>query len=98
MNALWPLHDQFYTVDGELKLSTTEGLVQTFVDLSPAEPSRPSTTDNTRYSTGADPTPWQEREGPVERVFPVVTAGWQLMLVGLSAATVSVRSWQSWRH
>ena len=98
VNALWPLHDQFYTVDGELKLSTTEGLVQTFVDLSPAEPSRPSTTDNTRYSTGADPTPWQEREGPVERVFPVVTAGWQLMLVGLSAATVSVRSWQSWRH
>jgi len=98
VNTLWPLHDQFYTVDGEFKLSTTEGLVQTFVDLSPAEPSRPSTTDNTRYSTGADPTPWKEDEGPVERVFPLVTAGWQLMLVSLSAVTVSVRSWQSWRH
>jgi len=97
VNALWPVHDQFYTVDGELKLSTTEGIVQTFVDLSPTpeETSRPSTTDNTRYSTGADPTPWQEDDGPVERVFPLVTAGWQLMLVGLSAATVSVRSWQS---
>jgi len=35
VNALWPVHDQFYTVDGELKLSTTEGVVQTFVDLSP---------------------------------------------------------------
>ena len=97
VNALWPVHDQFYTVNGELKLSTTEGIVQTFVDLSPApeETSRPSTTDNTRYSTGADPTPWKEDEGPVERVFPVVTAGWQLMLVGLATATVSVRSWQT---
>jgi len=97
VNAFWPLHDQFYTVDGELKLSTHEGLVQTFVDLSPtaAETSPPSTTENTRYSTGADPKPWQEENGPAERVFPVVTAGWQLMLVGLSAATVSVRSWQS---
>jgi hypothetical protein len=99
VNALWPAHDQFYTVNGELKLSTTEGVVQTFVDLSPMpeETSRPSTTDNTRYSTGADPTPWKEEkpEGPVERVFPLVTAGWQLMLVGLATATVSVRSWQT---
>ncbi|MBP1985754.1 metal-dependent hydrolase [Halolamina salifodinae] len=95
VNALWPLHDQFYTVNGKLELSTTEGVVQTFVDLSPAEPSQPSTTENTRYSTGSDPTPWKEDDGPDERVFPVVTAGWQLMLVGLSAATVSVRSWQT---
>ncbi|GAB7095503.1 hypothetical protein JCM30237_26570 [Halolamina litorea] len=94
VNAVWPLHDQFYTVNGKLHLSTTEGLVQTFVDLSP-EPSRPSTTENTRYSTGADPTPWKEDDGPVERVFPVVTGGWQLMLVVLSAATVGVRSWQT---
>lgn len=96
VNALWPLHDQFYTVDGELELSTQEGLVQTFVDLSPtAEETSPSTTENTRYSTGANPKPWQETQGPVERVFPVVTAGWQLMLVGLSAVTVGVRSWQT---
>lgn len=97
VNAVWPLHDQFYTLDGELKLSTQEGLVQTFVDLSPTpeETTRPSTTENTRYSTGANPKPWQEEQGPVERVFPVVTAGWQLMLVGLSAVTVGVRSWQT---
>ena len=95
VNALWPLHDQFYTLNGTLELSTTEGVVQTFVDLSPAEPTTPSTTENTRYSTGTDPTPWQEDDGPVERVFPVVTAGWQLMLVGLSALTVGVRSWQT---
>ncbi|MFW5939729.1 MAG: metal-dependent hydrolase [Halolamina sp.] len=97
-NVLWPVHDQFYTVDGELKLSTREGLVQTFVDLSPtpAESTRPSSTDNTRYSTGADPTPWQEDDRPPERVFPVVSAGWQLMLVGLATVTVGVRSWQTW--
>jgi len=37
VNALWPLHDQFYTVGGELLLSDQRGLVQTFVDLSPEE-------------------------------------------------------------
>jgi len=98
VNAFWPLHDQFYRVNGKLHLSTTEGVVQTFVDLSPAEPAQPSTTENTRYSTGSDPTPWKDDDGPVERVFPVVSAGWQLMLVGLSAATVGVRDWQVWER
>jgi len=67
VNALWPLHDQFYTVNGKLELSTTEGVVQTFVDLSPAEPTPPSTTENTRYSTGTDPTPWRETTASTPR-------------------------------
>ncbi|MEF8800967.1 MAG: metal-dependent hydrolase [Halolamina sp.] len=92
VNAFWPLHDQFYTVNGELLLSDQRGIVQTFVDLSPEKPA--STTDNTRYSTGADPKPWTEQEGPVERTFPVVTAGWQLMVVLLSTVSVGVRTWQ----
>lgn len=94
VNAFWPLHDQFYTVNGELLLSDQQGIVQTFVDLSPEK--APSTTDNTRYSTGADPEPWKEQKGdePAERTFPVVTAGWQLMVVLLSAFTVGVRTWQ----
>jgi len=96
VNALWPLHDQFYTVDGELLLSDQRGLVQTFVDLSPEEAA--STTENTRYSTGADPDPWTDEQGePVERTFPLATAGWQLMLVLLSAFTVGVRTWQARR-
>jgi hypothetical protein len=96
VNPLWPLHDQFYTVGGELLLSDQRGLVQTFVDLSPEEAA--STTENTRYSTGADPDPWTDEQGePVERTFPLATAGWQLMLVLLSAFTVGVRTWQTRR-
>jgi len=92
VNALWPLHDQFYRLNGELLLSDQRGVVQTFVDLSPDEPA--STTENTRYSTGADPEPWKETDEPVERVFPVATAGWQLMLLVLSSVTISIRIWQ----
>lgn len=100
INAFWPLYDRFVTVDGELLLSNQRGIVQTFVDLSPSELS--STTENTRYSSGVDPEPWQtqpktepaqSRPAP-ERIFPVVGAGWQLMLVGLSGFVVWVRTWQ----
>jgi membrane-bound metal-dependent hydrolase YbcI (DUF457 family) len=94
VNAFWPLHDQFYTVNGELLLSDQRGVVQTFVDLSPEEPKQASTTENTRYKTGADPDPWEESDKPVERVFPLVRSGWQLMLVLLSAVTVGVRTWE----
>lgn len=92
LNALWPLHDQFYTLRGELLLSDQRGVVQTFVDLSPDEPAR--TTENTRFKTGADPDPWQQSEAPVERVFPVVQAGWQLLLVLVSAVVVGFRTVQ----
>lgn len=95
VNALWPLHDQFYTVNGELLLSDQRGVVQTFVDLSPEKAA--STTDNTRYSTGADPKPWTDEkpDEPVERTVPLAMAGWQLMLVLLSGFTVGVRTWQA---
>jgi hypothetical protein len=90
VNAFWPLHDQFYTLRGELLLSDQRGVVQTFVELSPDEPAR--TTENTRFKTGADPDPWKQSEKPVERVFPVVQAGWQLMLVLVSTVVVGFRT------
>jgi len=95
VNVFWPLHDQFYTLRGELLLSDQRGVVQTFVDFSPEEPAR--TTENTRYKTGADPDPWQQTEEPVEQVFPVVQAGWQLMLVLVSATIVGFRTVQDRR-
>lgn len=92
VNAFWPLHDQFYTLRGELLLSDQRGVVQTFIDLTPDEPAR--TTENTRYTTGADPDPWKQNDEPVERVFPVVQSGWQLMLVLASVAVVGFRTVQ----
>ncbi|GAB3328226.1 metal-dependent hydrolase [Haloplanus salinarum] len=87
VNAFYPLHDRFFTVDGELLLSNQRGVVQTFVDLS-AEPER--TTENTHYWTGVDPSPGAEPEN-VERIFPVVRSGFQLLVILLGAFTLAAR-------
>jgi hypothetical protein len=91
VNAFYPLHDAFYTVDGELLLSNERGIVQTFVELSP-EPDAPSTGERT-YVTGVDPSAGEE-PADVERIFPVVTAGWQLLVVLTSACLLSIRLWE----
>lgn len=89
VNAFYPLHDAFYTVNGRAYLSNRQGLVQTFVDVSPAEPAS-RTTENFHYSTGADPSPGAESEN-VERIFPVAMSGMQLMLLVLSSFVVGAR-------
>lgn len=100
-NLLWPIHDQFYTANGRAILSNQRGFVQTFVDLSPEPPSdgggggggsQPKTTDNTHYSTGVDPTAGSEPKD-VERVFPLVRSGWQLLVVVAGASVVSAKLW-----
>jgi len=88
VNAFYPLYDRFLTVDGELLLSNQRGVVQTFVDLS-ADPER--TTANTHYWTGVDPTRGKEPEN-VERIFPVVRSGFQLLVILLGAFTLGARS------
>jgi hypothetical protein len=89
VNAFYPFYDRFLTVDGELLLSNQRGVVQTFVDLS-ADPER--TTENTHYWTGVDPTRGKEPEN-VERIFPVVRSGFQLLVVFLGAFTLGGRFW-----
>ena len=87
VNAFYPLYDRFLTVDGELLLSNQRGVVQTFVDLS-ADPQR--TTENTHYWTGVDPTRGEDPKN-VERIFPVVRSGFQLLVVLLGAFTLGAR-------
>jgi hypothetical protein len=85
-NLFYPLVDRFYTVSGHLRLSSARGIVQTFVDLQP-EPTPAgggATTESRFYRTGVDPTRGQEPEN-VERVFPVVNSGLQLLIVATSA-------------
>jgi hypothetical protein len=107
VNVLYPVHDQFYRIDGELLLSNREGIVQTFVDLSPPEPSEPSgpseprTTENFRFRTvlDAEPTLGVEDSGGggsgepqrVERLFPVAMTGFRAWLLPLSAFVTAVR-------
>lgn len=95
VNAFYPLHDAFYAVDGRLYLSNRQGVVQTFVDLSPTDPAS-RTTRNFHYSTGADPSRGAEPAN-VERIFPVAMSGTQLMLLVLSAFVVGARLRESER-
>jgi hypothetical protein len=53
VNVLWPIHDQFYAVDGQAKFSDRRGLIQTFVE----EESAKGSTEDTQFYTGADPNP-----------------------------------------
>lgn len=101
VNAFWPLHDQFYAVNGKALLSDQRGLVQTFVELDPPDPQggggqQPRTTENTHYSTGVDPKRGQEPED-VERIFPLVRSGWQLLLVVVGYGVLAVRLWEGQR-
>lgn len=91
VNAFYPLHDRFYTVDGRLVLSTQEGVVQTFVQ---GAPETVRTTENLHYRTGVDPSRGAEPEN-VDRRFPVVNGGWQLMLVLVGAVTLAARLWET---
>ncbi|MFC5366195.1 metal-dependent hydrolase [Salinirubrum litoreum] len=90
VNAFYPLHDAFYTVNGELLLSDQRGVVQTFVELQPEQP--PQTTETIHYSTGVDPSPGREPEN-VERIFPVAASGTQLLLILLGTGSVLARLW-----
>ncbi|MFB6082567.1 MAG: metal-dependent hydrolase [Halanaeroarchaeum sp.] len=92
VNWLYPILDQFVAVNGHLLLSNQRGVVQTFVHLSGPDAGGAvvGTTETLHYSTGVDPTPGPERR-VVERVFPVVDSGMQLLLVVLSAFVVGAR-------
>nr|WP_305149121.1 metal-dependent hydrolase [Halobellus litoreus] len=112
VNALYPLHDTFYTVDGRLFYSTDRGWVQTFVDLSPDEPTERRTTGNFDFRTvlDAEPTLGVEQSGSggsgaggdggsqrVERLFPVAMTGFRAWLLPLSAFVTVTRLWRAHR-
>ena len=104
VNALWPLRDRFYALNGEVLLSSTDGFVQTFVDvqLDPETGSRRvdagegGTTDTVHVNNPVEPRdPSEVTDEPVDRRFPVANAGWRLYLIGLGLFTLVARRLQS---
>lgn len=93
-NPLWPLHDQLYVIDGKLELSSRRGIVQTFVDFSTdsgvPEPPSLGSSEEVTITTGIDPSP-AEGEEPVDRIFPIARAGWQLLLLIVGTAVTAAR-------
>jgi len=86
LNPLWPIHDQFYHIDGKLELSDQRGVVQTFIETGGGDdgsgipaPESVGSSEEVNLSTGVNPDPSGTEEDP-ERLFPVFRAGWELML------------------
>jgi len=89
VNVLYPIHDQFYEVNGKVLVSNQRGLVQTLWE---GEASTRGTTNTTHYSTGVDPVRGTEPEN-VERVFPVARGGLQVLLLVTGTAVTGARLW-----
>lgn len=92
VNLFYPLHDRFYELSGKIVISNQRGLIQTIWET--AEHSSPGTTETVHYSTGVDPSPGTEPEN-VERIFPVVNGGIQMLIVISSLVVVGARLWET---
>jgi hypothetical protein len=82
-NPFYPVHDQFYRVNGKAILTNHEGFVQTFVDIggdTGGGGGAMGSTKDVHVNTGVDPTRGEDPEG-VRRIFPIAQAGWQLLLI-----------------
>jgi hypothetical protein len=103
VNLLWPLHDRFFHLQGEMYVSTGEGFVQTFFARAEAPGTGGSSIDlgggesrrETHVSNPAQPSADPAHEGPVDRRFPVAVRGWQLYLVLAGAFAVVAKELQS---
>jgi hypothetical protein len=89
VNPLYPLHDRFYEVNGEVLVSNQRGLVQTLWE---GEASTRGTTNTTHYSTGVDPVRGADPKH-VERVFPIARGGLQVLLLVTASTVTGVRLW-----
>lgn len=89
VNILYPLHDRFYTVNGEVMYSDQRGLVQTLWE---AGESTGGTTENTHYYTGVDPVRGED-PGNVERVFPIASSGLHVLLLSTATVVTGARLW-----
>jgi hypothetical protein len=94
INPLYPLHDQFYLLDGKVELSSKRGIVQTFVELNPErgtpEPQGLGSSAEVHVGTGVDPNQGEEPAN-VDRVFPIVRAGWQALLLIVGTVVTALR-------
>jgi hypothetical protein len=96
VNPFWPVHDQFYTIEGKLVISDQRGIVQTFIETggegagSVPSPEPMGSSKELAVSTGVDPDPSGTQTNP-ERIFPIARAGWQLVLLLVGTAVTAAR-------
>ena len=101
INVFWPLWDRFFNLDGELYLSTADGLVQTFVEIAEegengTDVGETGTTEDVHVASPVDAAEdiQDEPDEPVDRRFPIAVHGWQLYVVVLGAFTLAAKKLQ----
>jgi hypothetical protein len=104
VNLLWPVHDQFYRIDGRAFYSTVDGLQQTFVEVTRERTSSggsTTTVDAGQRGTSEEvhiANPVEPERGKVtqveERIFPIVASGWQLWMVVTGLFVLGTRFWR----
>lgn len=103
VNLLWPLHNQFLQLDGEILLSTADGFTQTLVDIQfdPETGSRQidaggtGTTETVHINNPVEPRdPAEVTDEPVDRRFPIANRGWRLYLIGVGLFAIGARRLQ----
>jgi membrane-bound metal-dependent hydrolase YbcI (DUF457 family) len=103
VNMLWPLHDQFFKLDGSAYYSTVEGFAQTFVEVLEDPETGQRSVDvgggagrrETHVSNPAQPSAEPPDEGPVDRRFPIAVQGWQLYLIVAGLFVAVAKAFQS---
>lgn len=76
VNLFFPVHDQYYQLQGNVMYSSQHGLKQTLTDV---ERTKLGSTQTVYYASGIDPVPGPEPQR-VERTFPIFENTLQLML------------------
>ena len=105
VNALWPLHDEFFRLEGEILLSTADGFVQTFVDIEldpdtgerTVDAGSTGTTESVHVNNPVEPdSPENLADAEaIDRRFPIANRGWRLYLIAVGVFAVVARRFQS---
>lgn len=90
VNLFWPVHDQFYTLRGEIELSNQRGIVQTFTESGDGILLLEAAggTEQREITTGVDP-----GDGETERTFPVFGSGLELLVTIIGTVVTAARFW-----
>lgn len=87
INVLYPVYDRFFRLEGDLLLSSTDGLVQSFVEVQ-TDPETGAvsrdvgsvgTTADTHVANPVELSPEPDPDDPI--LLPIAESGWQLYLV-----------------
>jgi hypothetical protein len=92
VNVFYPITDHFVELNGELYLSSQQGIVQTLWSFDGGSSPMVGTTENVHYRTGVDVARGRD-PADAERVFPLAMNGLQALLVLTAAVVTPARLW-----